>query len=159
MDVTSLYNANINNITIAKNAFDALATAFGQHMEAWKHEVTDRLSASHWTGPTSTVAQGRVADLGSELQAARQELSFVSKALASAAEQFALAQSHLISALDDAGTRSSTSPRTGGSRGTTSRPPRTSPAPAPRRPQSPSAAASPPHSTRRPMPTGRSVRG
>ncbi|MFF2951916.1 alpha/beta hydrolase [Kitasatospora sp. NPDC057965] len=102
MDITSLYNANINNITTAKNAFDALAKAFGQHVEAWKHEVADRLSASHWTGPTSNVAQGRVADLGGELQAARQELSFVSKALANAAEQFALAQSHLISALDDA---------------------------------------------------------
>ncbi|WP_395293971.1 alpha/beta hydrolase [Kitasatospora hibisci] len=102
MDIATLYNANINNIAIAKNAFDALATAFGQHVEAWQHEVADRLGASHWTGPTSDTAQGRIKDLGGELQAARQELSFVSKALDNAAEQFALAQSHLISALDDA---------------------------------------------------------
>ncbi|MET9396979.1 alpha/beta hydrolase [Kitasatospora sp. NPDC002965] len=102
MDIAGLYNANLNNITTAKNAFDALATAFGQHVEAWQHEVADRLGASHWTGPTSAVAQGRVKDLGGQLRAARQELTFVSKALANAVEQFALAQSHLISALDDA---------------------------------------------------------
>ncbi|MET8701830.1 alpha/beta hydrolase [Kitasatospora sp. NPDC004723] len=102
MDITSLYNANINNITTAKNAFDTLAKAFGQHVDAWQHEVADRLSASQWTGPSSAKAHGRIADLGGQLRAARQEISFVSKALANAAEQFALAQSHLISALDDA---------------------------------------------------------
>ncbi|MEV6974647.1 alpha/beta hydrolase [Kitasatospora sp. NPDC093806] len=102
MDIKSLYDANINNITIAKNAFDALAKAFGQHVDAWQHEVADRLSASNWTGPTAGTAHGRIAELGGELQAAKQELSFVSRALANAAEQFALAQSHLINALDDA---------------------------------------------------------
>ncbi|MFB7617072.1 alpha/beta hydrolase [Kitasatospora sp. NPDC056181] len=102
MDIATLYNANITNITIAKNAYDALATAFGQHVDAWQREVADRLAASHWTGDTSDKAQAEIRDLSTKLQAARQEISFVSRALADAAEAFAAAQSHLIKALDDA---------------------------------------------------------
>ncbi|MFF3113913.1 alpha/beta hydrolase [Kitasatospora sp. NPDC057904] len=102
MDIATLYNANLNNIITAKTAIDTLFSAFGKHMESWQHEVADKLSVSHWTGSTSVTAQGRIGDFGGELQAAHQELSFVSKALANAAEQFALAQSHLVNALDDA---------------------------------------------------------
>ncbi|MQS13725.1 hypothetical protein F7Q99_15970 [Streptomyces kaniharaensis] len=102
MDIATLYNANINNITTAKNAFDVLATTFGKATEAWQHEIADRLTAEHWTGTTATSAGTQIKNLGSELQAAHQELSFVSKALADAAEGFAAAQAHLISALDDA---------------------------------------------------------
>ncbi|MFG2848929.1 alpha/beta hydrolase [Kitasatospora sp. NPDC048296] len=102
MDIKTLYDANINNITIAKNAFDKLYSAFGQHIESWQHEVADRLTNSHWTGTASDHAQARIRFLGTELQSAHSELDFVSKALAKAAEQFALAQSHLVYALDDA---------------------------------------------------------
>ncbi|MGW3045630.1 alpha/beta hydrolase [Kitasatospora sp. NPDC001159] len=104
MDIKTLYDANINNITTAKNAFDKLYSAFSQHVENWQHEVTDRLANSHWTGTASDHAQARIRFLGTELQSAKQELDFVSKALAKAAEQFALAQAHLVYALDDAKT-------------------------------------------------------
>ncbi|MFF7994743.1 alpha/beta hydrolase [Kitasatospora xanthocidica] len=102
MDIKTLYDANINNITIAKNAFDTLYSAFGRHIESWQHEVADRLTNSHWTGTAANHAQARIQLLGTELQSAHSELDFVSKALAKAAEQFALAQAHLVYALDDA---------------------------------------------------------
>ncbi|MEU4113553.1 alpha/beta hydrolase [Kitasatospora sp. NPDC028055] len=102
MNIKTLYDANINNITIAKNAFDKLYSAFGQHIESWQHEVVDRLTNSHWTGTAADHAHARIQFLGTELQSAHSELDFVSKALAKAAEQFALAQAHLIYALDDA---------------------------------------------------------
>ncbi|MFE7593757.1 alpha/beta hydrolase [Kitasatospora sp. NPDC057512] len=104
MDIKTLYDANINNITIAKNAFDRLYSAFGQHVESWQHEVADRLANSHWTGTASDHAQARIRFLGTELQSAKQELDLIGKALAKAAEQFALAQAHLVYALDDAKT-------------------------------------------------------
>ncbi|MET8623281.1 hypothetical protein ABZW30_05890 [Kitasatospora sp. NPDC004669] len=96
MDIKTLYDANINNITTAKNAFDKLYSAFSQHVENWQHEVTDRLANSHWTGTASDHAQARIRFLGTELQSAKQELDFVGKALAKAAEQFAQAQAHLV---------------------------------------------------------------
>ncbi|MFD0278064.1 alpha/beta hydrolase [Kitasatospora sp. NPDC127111] len=102
MDIKTLYDANIINITIAKNAFDKLYSAFGQHVDSWQHDVVDRLNHSQWTGTASDHAHARIQFLGTELQSARQELGFVSKALAKAAEQFALAQAHLVYALDDA---------------------------------------------------------
>ncbi|WP_052707332.1 alpha/beta hydrolase [Streptomyces rubellomurinus] len=97
MDIKTLYDANINNITNAKNAFDKLYTAFGQHVESWQHEVADRLAHSHWTGTAADRAHARIRLLGAELQSAKQELDLVSKALAKA-------QSHLVNALDDAKT-------------------------------------------------------
>ncbi|MEU9043696.1 MULTISPECIES: alpha/beta hydrolase [unclassified Kitasatospora] len=102
MDIKTLYDADIINITIAKNAFDTLYSAFGRHIESWQHEVADRLTNSHWTGTASDHAQARIRFLGTELQSAHSELDLVGKALATAAEQFALAQSHLVYALDDA---------------------------------------------------------
>ncbi|WP_051831054.1 MULTISPECIES: alpha/beta hydrolase [Streptomyces] len=102
MDIKTLYDANVINITIAKNAFDTLYSAFGRHIESWQHEVADRLTNSHWTGTASDHAQARIRFLGTELQSAHSELDLVGKALAKAAEQFALAQSHLVYALDDA---------------------------------------------------------
>ncbi|MEU9041071.1 MULTISPECIES: alpha/beta hydrolase [unclassified Kitasatospora] len=102
MDIKTLYDADINDITIAKNAFDKLYSAFGQHIESWQHEVVDRLANSQWSGTASDHAQARIRFLGTELQSAHSELDFVGKALAKAAEQFALAQSHLVYALDDA---------------------------------------------------------
>ncbi|MFD8705627.1 alpha/beta hydrolase [Kitasatospora sp. NPDC059648] len=102
MDIKTLYDANINNITVAKNAYDTLFSAFGQHIENWQHEVVDRLGHSEWTGTAAGHANTRIQFLGNELQAAKQELGLISKALADAAEGIAAAQSHLISALDDA---------------------------------------------------------
>ncbi|MER7672386.1 alpha/beta hydrolase [Kitasatospora sp. NPDC096128] len=102
MDIKTLYDANINNITIAKNAYDALYSAFGQHIESWQHDVVDRLGHSEWTGTAAGHANTRIQFLSTELQAAKQELGLISKALADAAEGIAAAQSHLISALDDA---------------------------------------------------------
>ncbi|MER7770450.1 alpha/beta hydrolase [Kitasatospora sp. NPDC096140] len=102
MDIKTLYDADVINITIAKNAFDALYSAFGRHIESWQHEVADRLANSHWTGTASDHAQARIRFLGTELQSAHTELDLISKALADAAEGFAAAQAHLISALDDA---------------------------------------------------------
>ncbi|MFE5584056.1 alpha/beta hydrolase [Kitasatospora sp. NPDC056531] len=61
-----------------------------------------RPGSAHWTGTASDHAQARIRFLGTELQSAHSELDFVSKALAKAAEQFALAQAHLVYALDDA---------------------------------------------------------
>ncbi|MER7579727.1 alpha/beta hydrolase, partial [Kitasatospora sp. NPDC097691] len=82
----------------------ALYSAFNRHIESWQHEVADRLANSHWTGTASDHAQARIRFLGTELQSAKQELDLVGKALAKAAEQFALAQAHLVYALDDAKT-------------------------------------------------------
>ncbi|MFF2080928.1 alpha/beta hydrolase [Kitasatospora sp. NPDC058162] len=102
MDIKTLYDANINNITVAKNAYDTLYSAFGQHIENWQHDVVDRLGHSEWTGTAAGHANTRIQFLGNELQAAKQELGLISKALTDAAEGIAAAQSHLISALDDA---------------------------------------------------------
>ncbi|MFG2904487.1 alpha/beta hydrolase [Kitasatospora sp. NPDC048286] len=102
MDIATLKNANINNITTAKNSYDILITAFGQHAESWQHEVVDRLGSSQWTGTSADNATAEIKSLATKLQNAKQELSFVSRALAEAAEGFAAAQAHLIGALDDA---------------------------------------------------------
>ncbi|MGW4890913.1 alpha/beta hydrolase [Kitasatospora sp. NPDC004240] len=102
MDIKTLYDANVINIITAKNAFDALHSAFGRHIESWQHEVSDRLVNSHWTGTASDHAQARIRFLGTELQSAKQELGLVSKALQDAFDGFAAAQAHLIGALDDA---------------------------------------------------------
>ncbi|MFJ9454251.1 alpha/beta hydrolase [Kitasatospora sp. NPDC101447] len=114
MDIKTLYDANVINITIAKNAFDALYSAFGRHIESWQHEVADRLANSHWTGTASDHAQARIRFLGTELQSAHTELDLISKALADAAEGIAAAQAHLISALDDAKTHKLTVAADGG---------------------------------------------
>ncbi|MFI9330066.1 alpha/beta hydrolase [Kitasatospora sp. NPDC052868] len=104
MDITTLKNANINNITTAKNAYDTLITAFGQHIDSWQHEVVDRLGLSVWTGSSADSAGAEFTAITTKLRNAKQELSFVSRTLADAAEGFAAAQAHLISALDDART-------------------------------------------------------
>ncbi|MBP0451142.1 hypothetical protein J5Y04_16570 [Kitasatospora sp. RG8] len=104
MDIATLKNANINNITTAKSAYDTLITAFGQHVESWQHEVVDRLGLSVWTGSSADSAGAEFTAITTKLRNAKQELSFVSRALADAAEGFAAAQAHLISALDDART-------------------------------------------------------
>ncbi|MEV7598454.1 alpha/beta hydrolase [Kitasatospora sp. NPDC089797] len=102
MDIKTLYDADINNLTTAKNAYDTLFSAFGRHIENWQHEVVDRLGHSEWTGTAAGHAGTRIQSLGTELQAAKQELGLISKALSDAAEGIAAAQAHLISALDDA---------------------------------------------------------
>ena len=102
MDIKTLHDADIIGISTAKSAFDTLATAFGQHIESWQHDVVDRLGHSEWTGTAAGHANTRISNLGTELQAAKQELGLVSRALQDAYDGFAAAQAHLISALDDA---------------------------------------------------------
>ncbi|MFE5586032.1 alpha/beta hydrolase [Kitasatospora sp. NPDC056531] len=102
MDIKTLHDADIIGISTAKNAFDTLATAFGQHVENWQHDVVDRLGHSEWTGTAAGHANTRITNLGTELQSAKQELGLVSRALQDAYDGFAAAQAHLISALDDA---------------------------------------------------------
>ncbi|MFD7454704.1 alpha/beta hydrolase [Kitasatospora sp. NPDC059827] len=114
MDIKTLHDADVIGITSAKNAFDTLATAFGQHIENWQHEVVDRLNHSEWTGTAAGHANTRIQDLGTELQAAKQELGLVSRALQDAYDGFAAAQAHLINALDDAKTHKLTVAADGG---------------------------------------------
>ncbi|MEV7026785.1 alpha/beta hydrolase [Kitasatospora sp. NPDC093558] len=114
MDIKTLHDADVIGITTAKTAFDTLATAFGQHVENWQHEVVDRLSHSEWTGATAGHANTRIQTLHSELQAAQQEIGLVSRALQDAYDSFAAAQAHLISALDDARTHKLTVAADGG---------------------------------------------
>ncbi|MER7772477.1 alpha/beta hydrolase [Kitasatospora sp. NPDC096140] len=102
MDIATLRNADINGITTAGAAYDALVTALGRHAESWQHEVADRLGAAQWTGTAAENATAEIQAIGTELRLAAQELSFVSRALAEAAEGFAAAQAHLVNALDDA---------------------------------------------------------
>ncbi|MFH9349938.1 alpha/beta hydrolase [Kitasatospora sp. NPDC017646] len=102
MDIKTLHDADVISISTAKSAFDTLATAFGQHIESWQHDVVDRLSHSEWTGTAAGHANTRISTLGTELQSAKQELGLVSRALQDAYDGFAAAQAHLISALDDA---------------------------------------------------------
>ncbi|MFF2080932.1 alpha/beta hydrolase [Kitasatospora sp. NPDC058162] len=114
MDIKTLQGADVIGITTAKNAFDTLATAFGQHIENWQHEVVDRLNHSEWTGTAAGHANTRIQFLQNELQAAKQELALVSRALQDAYDGFAAAQSHLINALDDAKTHKLTVAADGG---------------------------------------------
>ncbi|MFF1791387.1 alpha/beta hydrolase [Kitasatospora sp. NPDC058243] len=114
MDIKTLHDADLINLTTAKTAFDTLATAFGQHVENWQHEVVDRLNHSQWTGNAAGHAQARIQLLENELQAAQQEIGLVSRALYDAAEGFAAAQAHLINALDDARTHKLTVAADGG---------------------------------------------
>ncbi|MFH9349935.1 alpha/beta hydrolase [Kitasatospora sp. NPDC017646] len=102
MDIKTLHDAGFGNLTTAKTAFDTLATAFGQHVENWQHDVVDRLNHSEWTGTAAGHATTRIQTLHDELHAAQQEIGLISRALHDAAEGFAAAQAHLISALDDA---------------------------------------------------------
>ncbi|MER7752787.1 alpha/beta hydrolase [Kitasatospora sp. NPDC097643] len=114
MDIKTLHDADFINLITAKTAFDTLATAFGQHVENWQHEVVDRLNHSQWTGTAASHAQARIQLLENELQAAQQEIGLVSRALNDASEGFAAAQAHLISALDDAKTHKLTVAADGG---------------------------------------------
>ncbi|MFI9319532.1 alpha/beta hydrolase [Kitasatospora aureofaciens] len=114
MDIKTLHDADIIGISTAKTAFDTLATAFGQHIENWQHEVVDRLGHSEWTGTAAGHANTRITDLGTELQAAKQELGLVSRALQDAYDGFAAAQANLVSALDDAKTHKLTVADDGG---------------------------------------------
>ncbi|MFE5582481.1 alpha/beta hydrolase [Kitasatospora sp. NPDC056531] len=114
MDIKTLHDADVIGITTAKTAFDTLATAFGQHVENWQHEVIDRLSHSEWTGTAAGHANTRIQTLHNELQAAQQEIGLVSRALQDAYDGFAAAQAHLISALDDAKTHKLTVADDGG---------------------------------------------
>ncbi|MFI6151544.1 alpha/beta hydrolase [Kitasatospora sp. NPDC051170] len=102
MDIATLKNANLNNITTAKTAYDTLITAFGQHSESWQHDVANRLGLYVWNGVGAEGAAAEITTITTKLENAKKELSFISRALADAAEGFAAAQSHLISALDDA---------------------------------------------------------
>ncbi|MBV2156751.1 alpha/beta hydrolase [Kitasatospora sp. SUK 42] len=102
MDIKTLHDADLVNLTTAKTAFDTLATAFGRHVESWQHDVVDRLDRSQWTGAAAGHAQARIRRLHGELQAAHQEIGLVGRALHDAAEGFAAAQAHLVGALDDA---------------------------------------------------------
>ncbi|MEV7598451.1 hypothetical protein AB0O91_13835, partial [Kitasatospora sp. NPDC089797] len=104
MDIKTLHDADIIGISTAKSAFDTLATAFGGHVENWQHEVVDRLHNSQWSGTAADHATTRMQNLHDELHAAQQEIGLVSRALQDAYDGFAAAQSHLISALDDART-------------------------------------------------------
>ena len=114
MDIKTLHDADIIGISTAKSAFDTLATAFGQHIESWQHDVVDRLGHSEWTGTAAGHANTRISNLGTELQSAKQELGLVSRALQDAYDGFAAAQAHLISALDDAKTHKLTVADDGG---------------------------------------------
>ncbi|MFJ2188602.1 alpha/beta hydrolase [Kitasatospora sp. NPDC087861] len=114
MDIKTLHDADVIGITTAKNAFDTLATAFGQHKDNWQSEVVDRLNRSQWTGTAAGHAQARIQLLENELQAAQQEIGLVSRALQDAYDGFAAAQAHLISALDDAKTHKLTVAADGG---------------------------------------------
>ncbi|MFD8705624.1 alpha/beta hydrolase [Kitasatospora sp. NPDC059648] len=114
MDIKTLHDADVISISTAKSAFDTLATAFGQHIESWQHDVVDRLGHSEWTGTAAGHANTRISNLGTELQAAKQELGLVSRALQDAYDGFAAAQAHLISALDDAKTHKLTVADDGG---------------------------------------------
>ncbi|AUY50826.1 alpha/beta hydrolase [Streptomyces sp. CB01881] len=114
MDIKTLHDADVIGIITAKNAFDTLATAFGQHKDNWQTEVIDRLNRSQWTGTAAGHAQARIQLLENELQAAQQEIGLVSRALQDAYDGFAAAQSHLISALDDAKTHKLTVAADGG---------------------------------------------
>ncbi|MFI6154214.1 alpha/beta hydrolase [Kitasatospora sp. NPDC051170] len=114
MDIKTLHDADIIGITTAKTAFDTLATAFVQHKDNWQSEVINRLNRSQWTGTAAGHAQTRIQLLENELQAAQQEIGLVSKALQDAYDGFAAAQSHLISALDDAKTHKLTVAADGG---------------------------------------------
>ncbi|MFE6054441.1 alpha/beta hydrolase [Kitasatospora sp. NPDC056446] len=114
MDIKTLHDADVIGITTAKNAFDTLATAFGQHKDNWQSEVVDRLNRSQWTGTAASHAQARIQLLENELQAAQSEIGLVSRALQDAYDGFAAAQSHLVSALDDARTHKLTVAADGG---------------------------------------------
>ncbi|MFJ7247395.1 alpha/beta hydrolase [Kitasatospora sp. NPDC098652] len=114
MDIKTLHDADIIGITTAKNAFDTLATAFGQHVENWQTEVVTRLNNSQWTGTAADHANTRMQNLENELKAAKQEIGLVSRALQDAYDGFAAAQSHLISALNDAKTHKLTVADDGG---------------------------------------------
>ncbi|MBD0693844.1 alpha/beta hydrolase [Streptomyces sp. CBMA123] len=102
MDIKTLHDADFCNLAIAKTAFDTLATAFGQHVENWQHEVVDRLHNSQWSGTAADHATTRIQSLHDELHAAQQEIGLISRALQDGSEGFAAAQAHLLSALDDA---------------------------------------------------------
>ncbi|MFI9325503.1 alpha/beta hydrolase [Kitasatospora aureofaciens] len=102
MDIKTLQGAGFGNLTTAKTAFDTLATAFGQHVENWQHDVVDRLNHSEWTGTAAGHATTRIQTLHDELHAAQQEIGLISRALQDAYDGFAAAQAHLVSALDDA---------------------------------------------------------
>ncbi|GHF32389.1 hypothetical protein GCM10018790_07450 [Kitasatospora xanthocidica] len=102
MDIATLYGANLNDLACAKNAYDTLAGKFAEHIEIWQSTVVNRLSG--WKGGTATQVLGDLGALTVKLRNAHEELVFVSRSLSAAGEAFALAQSHLVAALDDART-------------------------------------------------------
>ncbi|MEU9040112.1 MULTISPECIES: alpha/beta hydrolase [unclassified Kitasatospora] len=100
MDIATLHDADLNDLAGAKNAYEALAGKFAEHIDVWQSTVVNRLSG--WTGTTATQVFGDLQAFTTKLQNAHEELVFVSRSLSAAGEAFALAQSHLVAALDDA---------------------------------------------------------
>lgn len=102
MDIATLSNANLVDLTSAQLAYGRLVTAFGHHVDDWRSQVTGRLQKSQWTGSTAVQVRADLAAFTSKLQAAHDELNLISATLSDAAESFALAQAQLLQALDDA---------------------------------------------------------
>ncbi|MDH6111778.1 hypothetical protein P3T36_002092 [Kitasatospora sp. MAP12-15] len=102
MDIATLSNADLVDLTSAQLAYGRLVTAFGQHVDDWRSKVTDRLDHSQWSGSTAVLVRADLAAFTSKLQAAHDELNLISGTLSDAAQSFALAQAQLVQALDDA---------------------------------------------------------
>lgn len=102
MDIATLYGANFPDLGGSQAAYDRLVADFGHQIDTWNTNVVNRLLHSHWTGSTADQVHSDVQSFTSKLQAAHDELALVSGILRDAGEVFATAQSHLVSALDDA---------------------------------------------------------
>lgn len=102
MDIATLKNADLVALTGAQSAYGRLVTAFGQHVDDWRSQVTGGLDKAQWTGSTAVQVRADLAAFTSKLQAAHDELNLVGTTLGDAEKSFALAQAQLVQALDDA---------------------------------------------------------
>ncbi|MFI6152114.1 alpha/beta hydrolase [Kitasatospora sp. NPDC051170] len=102
MDLASLRNADLAHLISAADAYDALHRAFAQHVEDWKKGTALPVRDLYWTGEAAQAAAPIIYATSKKLHGADLEMTAIGKNLRDHADLFALAQSKLRKALDDA---------------------------------------------------------
>ncbi|MFJ7275777.1 alpha/beta hydrolase [Kitasatospora sp. NPDC098663] len=100
--LAQLRDTDLSALTGAAGAYDTLAGAFGQHVQAMDTEVTKHVLNSTWVGTAAGAANACLQRTSGRLDAAHTEMSAVSGLLRQASEAFQLAQSKLQEALQEA---------------------------------------------------------
>ncbi|WP_329566972.1 alpha/beta hydrolase [Kitasatospora sp. NBC_01266] len=102
MDLAALRDADPQLLPEDAEAYEQLADALQQHIDAWQSGVRDRTSGSGWLGTAADACRASLQQTDDRLIAARTELRRIGACLRAGADALRLAQAELASALADA---------------------------------------------------------